>query len=364
MNLCPAAFETCAGKIHFSIESRRVCATAGAGVIRTVLMRRRDFLGGLGGAVAARPFPARGERAGKIARVGFLGNSTAELEANLVAPFRQGLHELGYEEGRNILLEYRWAEGRYERLPALVAELLGMPVDVIVTAGTPATLAVKEATSTVPLVMIAVGDPIGTGIIPSLAHPAGNITGLSSIAPDLEGKRLELLREVVPGLSRVALFLNPLNPFHAASLRQATAAAQALRVTLQPLEVRSSADLDVAFAAAVREKADALFILADRVFLHDRVRIAEFATKNRFPTITAYRELVESGGLMSFGPSYEHMHRRAADYVDKILKGAKPADLPVEQPTIFTFVINTKAARTLGLTIPPQVLALADEVIE
>ncbi len=254
-------------------------------------MKRRTFITLLGG-VAAWPLAARAQQAGKIPRVGFMGNSTAALEANLVGPFRDGLRELGYQEGRNIVIEYRWAEGNYERFPALVAELLAVPVDVIVTAGTPATLAVKKATSTMPLVMIAVGDPVGTGVVPSLARPGGNITGLSSIAPDLEGKRLELLGEVIPKLSHVVLFLNPLNPFHTVSMRQALTAAQALGIKLQPLEVRTSGELDGAFAAIVREKPDALLILADRVFLHDRKRMMDFATEHRLPSVNAYRELV------------------------------------------------------------------------
>ena len=293
-------------------------------------MRRREFITLVGGAAAAWPHIARAQQARRIARVGFLGNSTAALEANLIGPFREGLRELGYQEGRNIVIEYRWAEGKYERFPALIAELLAAPVDVIVTAGTPATLAVKKATSTVPLVVIAVGDPVGTGIVPSLARPGGNITGLSSIAPDLEGKRLELLREVVPGLSQVALLWNPLNLFHAGSLQQARTAAQALGIKLQTLAVRVPEELDGTFAAIVKERPDALLLLADRVFLHNRMRLMEFATKRRIPNVNAYRELVEAGGLMSYGPSYEDMHRRAAIYVDKILKGANPGDLPVD----------------------------------
>jgi ABC-type uncharacterized transport system substrate-binding protein len=304
-------------------------------------MKRRQFITLLGGAAAAWPLAARAQQAGKIPRVGFMGNSTAALEANLVAPFRDGLRELGYQEGRNIVIEYRWAEGNYERFPALVAELLAVPV-----------------------VMIAVGDPVGTGVVRSLARPGGNVTGLSSIAPDLEGKRLELLRDVIPKLSHVALFLNPLNPFHTVSMRQAFAAAQALGIKLQPLEVRTSGELDPAFAAIVREKPDALLILADRIFLHDRKRMMDFATEHRLPSVNAYRELVEAGGLMSYGPSYEDMHRRAADYVDKILKGAKPGDLPVEQPTKFTLILNLKAARALGIDVPPMLIARADEVIE
>jgi putative ABC transport system substrate-binding protein len=325
-------------------------------------MRRREVVAGIVSAAAWSR--GVGAQTGKTYRIGFLGNSTAALEANLVGPFRDGLRELGYEEGRNILIEYRWAEGNYERLPALVDQLLAANVDVIVTAGTPATLAVKKATTSVPLVMVAVGDPVGTGIAASLARPGGNVTGLSSIAPELEGKRLELLREIVPKLSRVATFWNPLNPFHTSAMKQVLAAAQALQITVQPLGVRASEELDQAFAAVLREQSDALFILADRVFLHNRTRLMDFAAKNRLPSVNAYRELVEAGGLMSFGPSYEDMHRRAAAYVDKILSGAKPGDLPIQQPIKFTLAINLKAANALGLTIPPTLLARADEVIE
>ena len=327
-------------------------------------MKRREFLALLGGAGIAASDPARAQPAGKVRRIGFMGNSTETLEANLVAPFRKALRDLGYVEGRDIVIEYRWAEGDYERFPALVAELIAANVDVIVTAGTPAALAVKKATNTVPLVMVAVGDPVGTGIVPNLARPGGNITGLSSIAPDLEGKRLGLLREVVPNLSHVAFFLNPANAFHSVSIQQARVAAQSLGITLQPLEVDKSEQLDTAFASIVKEKPDALLILADRVFLHNRGRMMEFATQQRLPSVNAYRELVEAGGLMSYGPSYEDMHRRAAVYVDKILKGARPADLPVEQPTKFTLLVNLKAAKALGLTVPASLLARADEVME
>lgn len=324
-------------------------------------MRRRKFITLLGGA-AAWPLAARAQP--KISRVGFMGNSTAALEANLVGAFRDGLHELGYEEGRNIIIEYRWADGKYEQFPALVAELIAAKVDVIVTAGTPAALAVKKATTTVPLVMVAVGDPVGTGLVPSLARPGGNLTGLSSIAPDLEGKRLDILREVVPTLSHVAILFNSLNPFHVASMRQAHAAAQAMGIKLQQHDVRKSEDLDGAFAAIRKERPDALLILADRVFLHNRQRMMDFTEEQRLPNINAYTELVEAGGLMSYGPSYEDMHKRAAIYVDKIIKGAKPADLPIEQPSKFTFNINLKVAKALGLSVPSSLVTLADKVIE
>ena len=325
-------------------------------------MRRREFLKLVAGAAAAWPCGARAQA--KVPHIGFMGNSTAALEINLVNSFREGLRELGYEEGRNIVINYLWAEGRYERFPALVAEFIDAKVDVIVTAGTPAALAVKEKTTTVPLVMVAVGDPVGTGLVRNLARPEGNLTGLSSIAPDLEGKRLQLLREVVPALSQVAMLFNSINPFHIASVRQAGAAAQTLGIKLQPLDIRASEDLDGAFAAIRKDRPDALFILADRIFLHNRQRIMDLAAEQRLPSVNAYEELVEAGGLLSYGPSYEDMHRRAAIYVDKILKGAKPGTLPIEQPTKFSFTINLKTAKALGVTIPSQLLGLADRLIE
>ena len=325
-------------------------------------MKRREIIALLGSAAAALPLAAAAQP--KIPRIGFMGNSTAALEANLLDAFRDGLRELGYEEGRNIVIEYRWANGKYDHFPVLVAELIAAKVDAIVTAGTPAALAVKNATTTVPLVMVAVGDPIGTGLVPSLARPGGNLTGLSSVAPDLEGKRLQLLREVTPALSHVAMFINSLNPFHISSMEQARAAAQAMGIKLRLYDIRKSEDLDDAFAAIRKERPDALLILADRVFLHNRGRIVDFANEQRLPNVNAYKELVEVGGLMSYGPSYEDMHKRAAIYVDKILKGAKPADLPIEQPSKFTFIVNLRAAKTLGVTVPSQLLGLVDQLIE
>jgi putative ABC transport system substrate-binding protein len=325
---------------------------------------RRRFISAATLILLAAPLAAQAQQAGKVSRVGFLGNSTAALEANLVGPFREGLRELGYVEGRNILIEYRWADGKYERFPTLIAELAALKVDVIVTAGTPAALAVKKTTPSIPLVMVAVGDPIGVGLVASLARPSGNVTGLSSIAPELEGKRLELLREVMPKLSHVAVLWNPDNPFHAGSLKETRVAGQVLGIKVQLLGIRASEEFPAAFAAIVRERPGALLVLADRLFLHNRARIVDFEAKHRLPGVYAYRELVEAGGLMSFGPSYAGMHRRAAYYVDKILKGAKPADLPVEQPTKFELRINLKAAKALGLTIPPSLLQRADEVIQ
>jgi putative ABC transport system substrate-binding protein len=327
-------------------------------------MDRRAFLGTVAGGLFAAPLAAEAQPTVKVHRIGFLGNSTPDLEANLVGPFREGLRELGYVEGRNIVIEYRWAEGQYERFPVLIAELLARKVDVIVTAGTPATQAVKKATTSIPLVMVAVGDPVATGIVASLRRPGGNITGLTSISEDLEGKRLELLREVLPTVSRVAVLWNPNNQTLLAELKEIRAAAQPLGMKLQALEVRTPGELEETFKALVRERPGALLVMADRLFLHNRQRIMDFATKQRLPVVPGHPELVEAGGLMSFGPSYPGMHRRAATYVDKILKGVEPADLPVERPTTFDLVINLKTARVLGLTIPPSLLQRADQVIE
>jgi putative ABC transport system substrate-binding protein len=307
--------------------------------------------------------PAGYAQPGKIPRIGFLGNSNATLEANLIGPFREGLRSHGYVENKTILIEWRWAEGKYERFPPLIEELITSKCDLIVTAGTPASLAVKKATSTIPLVMIAVGDPVGTGLIDSLAHPGGNVTGLTSIASDLEGKRLELLREVVPKVSHIAVIWNPISAFQVISEKELQDAARALNIKVLSLGVKGEGDLPNAFAAIQKERPGGLFVLADRLFLHYRTRLMEFALTHRLPGVHAYVELVEAGGLMSYGPSYGEMHRRAAYYVDRILKGTKPTDLPVEQPTKFELVVNLKTAKQIGVTIPPNVLARANRVI-
>jgi putative tryptophan/tyrosine transport system substrate-binding protein len=307
---------------------------------------------------------AEGQQTTKIPRIGFLGNSTAALEANLIGPFREGLRDLGYIEGKNIVIEWRWAEGKYERFPVLIAELIASKVELIVTAGTPATIALKKATTTLSLVMIAVGDPVGTGLIASLAHPGGNLTGLTSISPELDGKRLELLIEVVPKISQVAVLWNPTSPLQVVAERETQAAAHAMRIKVLSLGVQAEEKLDDAFATIRRERPGALLVLADRLFLHHRARIMDFATKQRLPGVHAYVELVEAGGLMSYGPSYAGMHRRAAYFVDRILKGTKPEDLPVEAPAKFELVINLKAAKQIGLTIPPSVLYRADKIIK
>ena len=327
-------------------------------------MNRRTFLAGTGAVLLAAPLAAEAQQAGKVHRIAFLGNSTAALEANLVGPFREGLRELGYVEGQNIVIEYRWAEGKYDRFPVLIAELVALKVDVIVTAGTPASLAVKKATTSIPLVMVAVGDPVATGIVMSFGRPGGNITGLTSMSQDLEGKRLELLREVVPKVSHVAVLWNSASPIQVIEEREARASAQVLGIKMLSLGVRTQEEIENAFAAIVRERPGALLVLADRLFLYHRAHIMDFAAKHRLPGVHAYRELVEAGGLMSFGPSYPGMHRRAAYFVDRILKGAKPADLPVERPTKFELVINLKAAKALGLTIPASLLQRADEIIQ
>jgi putative ABC transport system substrate-binding protein len=305
--------------------------------------------------------PARAQA--PVPRIGFLGNSNPALEANLVGPFRDGLRDLGYIEGKNIAIEYRWAEGDYTRFPRLIGELIAAKVEIIVTAGTPATLAVKKATTSIPIVMIAVGDPVGTGIVPSLRLPGGNITGLTSISPELDGKRLELLREVVPGVSHVAVLWNSSSPLQVVAEKQTRAAADSLGMKMLSLGVRSKEEIEAAFGLILKQRPQALLVLADRLFLHHRERIMDFAAEHRLPGVHAYRELVEAGGLMSFGPSYAGMHRRAAIFVDRILRGAKPGELPVERPASFELVVNLKTAKALGLTIPASVLLRATEIL-
>jgi putative ABC transport system substrate-binding protein len=307
---------------------------------------------------------AQAQQTGNVYRIGFLGNSTAALEANLVGPFREELRELGYVEGRNVLIEYRWAEGKYDRFPALIGELLALKVAVIVTAGTPAALAVKKATTSVPLVMTAVGDPVGTGIVPSLSHPGGNITGLTAISTEMDAKRLELLREVVPSVPYIALLWNAASPLQVLAEKQVQAGAQVLRMRVLSLGVTTEEEIRSALAVMARQRPDALLVLADRLLLHHRALIMDFATRHRLPGVHAYRELVEAGGLMSYGPSYADMHHRAAYFVDRILKGEKAGDLPVERPAKFDLVINMKTAKAFSLTIPQSVLLRATEVIQ
>ena len=299
----------------------------------------------------------------KVPRIGFLGATSRTALAARVQAFRQGLRELGYVEGKNIVLEYRWAEGRNERLPDLAAELVRLKVDVLVTAGPTDNRAAKEATNTIPIVMAQDNDPVGNGLVASLARPGGNITGLATLTPELTGKRLELLKESVPKLSRVAVLGTSSQPGNTQALRETELAASALGVHLQYLEVRGLEDIETAFRAASKGRAEAILMLASYVFNSHRKQIVDLARKSQLPAIYRTSEFVEDGGLMTYGVSITDLYRRAATYVDKILKGAKPADLPVEQPTKFEFIINLRAAKQIGLTIPPNVLVRADKVI-
>src|SRR5215472_12911279 len=299
-----------------------------------------------------------------VHRIGVLASSTREQDQGYMEPyFLEGMRALGYVEGQNFVLEYRWAEGRYERLPDLAAELVRLKVDVLMVSTTPAALAAKQATTTIPIMMVGVADPVGSGLVASLARPGGNVTGLPSLSPELAGKQLEFLKAVRPTVSRVAILWNPANPVHALIVRAADVAAQALGVQLHPVEVRGPEAFDSAFAAMTSAHAGALFVVPDRIFRQHRRRLAELAAMSRLPTMYYVREYVEAGGLMSYGTNARDIYRRAATYVDKILKGTKPADLPVEQPMKFELVINLKTAEALGLTIPPTLLFQADEVI-
>jgi ABC-type uncharacterized transport system substrate-binding protein len=303
------------------------------------------------------------QQAGKISRMGLLLTGTPSSSSYSLEVFRNGLRDLGYIEGKNILIEYRYAEGKPDRLPNLAAELVRLKVDVIVTTGTPPSQAAKAATTTIPIVMALISDPIGAGLVASLARPGGNLTGLSSVSQDLSGKRLELLKETIPKVSRVAVLYDPNDPAKVAEFKEIEVASRPLGVELQSLEVRSLDELENAFKAATRGKAGALLVLPTIILGTRTKQIAELAAKNRLPTMFATSQYVDAGGLMSYGPGYADLWRRAATYVDKILKGTKPADLPVEQPMKFELVINLKTAKQIGLTIPPNVLARADKVI-
>jgi putative tryptophan/tyrosine transport system substrate-binding protein len=321
-------------------------------------MRRRAFITLMGGA-AAWPLDAIAQRSAEIRRVGVLAN---ELWPPLEG-LRDGMRGLGYIEKQNLHLEYRFAEGRAERYPALAAELVRLPADVIVAWGTPAGLAAKQATSTVPIVMIS-GDPIAVGLVPGLAHPAGNITGLSTVAAELEGKRIQLLEQMLPSLTRVAVLSNPTNPFCNVAVQQARVAATALRVDLDVVEAADERELERAFLTLSRQRPDAVLTVADPFLTSQRRDIAAYLIENRIPSIYTYREDVLAGGLMSYATNYYDLFRRAAILTDKILKGTEPAELPIQQPTKFDFVINLKTAKAIGLDVPPSLLALADEVIE
>jgi putative tryptophan/tyrosine transport system substrate-binding protein len=307
---------------------------------------------------------AAAQQAKKIPRIGYLDATSLSVDSARIEAFRQGLRELGYVEGKNIVIEWRYAEGKFDRLPELAAELVRLNVEVIVTGGSTSTGAAKKVTTTVPIVMAQVNDPVGSGFVASLARPGGNMTGLSTLVPELSGKRLELLKEVVPKLSRVAVFGDSTIPGNAQSLREVELAAGALGVKLQYLDVLGPKHIETAFRAASKGRADGVLVLQTPLFLSQRAQLTELAVKNRLPATYNVSEFVEDGGLMSYGVSVIDLYRRAATYVDKILKGAKPADLPVEQPIKFEFIINLKAAKQIGLTIPPNMLARADKVIK
>ena len=329
-------------------------------------MDRRAFIGVVTFSLLGAPLSADAEQSGKVFRIGLLMNlpSTNREATTLWGAFFQGLRELGYVEGRNITIESRVSEGKYERLPGFAAELVRLGVDVIVAPSSEPVFAAKQTTRTIPIVMTSNPDPVGSGLVASLARPGGNVTGLSLFLPEITGKQLELLKEIVAGVARVAVLWNPTNQTHRRMLDVAKIAARSLRVQLQTLEARAPDDFEGAFAAMTRERAGAVVVLRDGMFLLHRKRIADLAAKRRLPTMYGGNDEVDSGGLVAYGPSIRDSFRRAAVYVDKILKGAKPADLPVEQPTMFELVINLKTAKALGLTIPPSLLARADQVIE
>lgn len=300
----------------------------------------------------------------KVPRIGALLSGSSSTAGHYVDAFRQGLRDLGYVEGQTITVEYLWAEGRSDRFADFAADLVRAKVDLILVWGTTAVIAAKQATSAIPIVFVAVGDPVGSGVVISLARPGGNVTGLATLGTEIAGKRLELLREIVPRIGRVAVLRNLINPVSASMLKETQIAAQALGVQLQVVEVKDPGEFESAFSAMTKGRADALIVLGDPVFLSYRTRLGDLAAKHRVPAIYWDSQFVEARGLISYGVSITDLFRRAATYVNKILKGTKPTDLPVEQPTKFEFVINLKAAKQIGLTIPPNVLARADRVIK
>jgi putative ABC transport system substrate-binding protein len=323
-------------------------------------MRRREFITLLGGA-AAWPLMARAQQA-KLTTIGFLGASPS-IESQRVAAFVQRLRELDWIDGRNLTIEYRWAEGRNERYAESATEFVRLKVDVIVTVATPPTLAAKQATAVIPIVFAAASDPVGTGLVASLARPGGNVTGLANQISDTGGKKLELLREAVPGLRRLAIMANVGNPASVLDMAEAQAGARTLGLEVTTSEIRRAEDIFPAFDA-LKGHADALYVCVDPLVNTHRIRVNTLALGARLPTMHGLREYVEAGGLMSYGPNLPDLLRRAADYVDKILRGAKPGDIPVEQPTKFDLIINLTTAKALNLEIPPTLLARADEVIE
>jgi putative ABC transport system substrate-binding protein len=327
-------------------------------------VERRAFIILLGAATASVPLGAGAQQSGKIYKIGLLTAGSRAAGPGLQSGVYEGLSELGWVEGKNFTFEGRYAENKLDQLPALAAELVSLGVDVIVTIGTLAPLAAKRATLTIPIVMTSAGDPIGSGLVASLARPGGNVTGFSLMAPELAGKRLELLKEISPSTSRVAVLWNAANPYSALVFKEAVSGARALGLEFISLEVQAPGDVDGALDAATAEHADALIVVEDPLTMDHAVKIANFALDQRLPAVSGLKVFTDVGGLVSYGADINDLFRRSASYIDKILKGAQPADLPVEQPTKFQLVINLRAAKALGLTIPPSILALADEVIE
>jgi putative ABC transport system substrate-binding protein len=329
------------------------------------MSNRRKFLYVLGVGACASALSAFAQIAGKLFQIGYVGNSSAAEEAAYMEAFHQGLRERGYIEGKNIVVNYLWAGGSNEKVSEIVEEFVKRNVDVIVTSGTFAPLAAKKTTSTIPIVMASVGDPVGAGIVASLSRPGGNITGMSSLEQGLQGKRLEILREFIPGHNRVAVLANPLQPYTQVTLRAVRAAAEVQGLSVQVFNAGTLGELDTAFAAIVKAKRDALMVLPDKPFFYSNIEtIVRLAARLRIPAIYPFLEFVEKGGLVHYGTSVPGMFRRAGGYVDKILKGGKPSDLPIEQATHFELALNMKAAKTLGIKIPKSVLLRADRVIE
>jgi putative ABC transport system substrate-binding protein len=322
-------------------------------------VKRREFIGLIGGAVAW-PLTASAQQQGKIATIGVLAIEPWPP----IDTFRQALNNLGYIEGKNVRFEYRYAKGDNERLPELANNLVGLNVDVILTWGTDAALAAKQATTTIPIVMGTIGNPLGVGIVTNLAHPGANITGFSSRAAELEAKRLHLLKEVFPGLSRVAILFNPTNHYMPLALQNARKGAQMLHLSLAVYEVHDITTLNAVFVQLTKNRPDGVLVPGDTFLVSQRGRIAQFAIENKLPSIYTFREYIEAGGLIAYTPNYDDLFRRAANYVDKILKGTKPGELPIQQPMKFHLLINLKTARTLGITVPPWLLVSADALVE
>jgi len=326
----------------------------------TVTIGRRELLAALGGAAAAWPLAARAQQGRKIPRIGVLWpNPPAMFDF-----MRQGLKDFGYVEGQNIVFEFRWAEGKLDQLPEMATELVRLQVDVIVTLAPQATLAAKQATQSIPIVFVAMGDPVASGVVPSLARPGANVTGTTRMISEMSAKHVELLKEAVPSLSKLAVLWNPTNTSHRPALQAVEAAARSLSLPIEPLQVRAVAELDGTFDSIIREKAGGVLFIADPIFFIQLKRMADFVASSRLPAIANFTEFPKLGGLMGYAPSLPDEFRHAAGHIDKILKGAKPADLPVEQPTRFQLVINLKTAKALGVKISDNLLSLADEVIE